>query len=348
MSNEEGLSIKKSTAISSYFSNRRFSGALSQSVEILLRDYDQCCMQHQLTRQQRAEFFVNVLSEEARTFFLLTVRKGMTFDDICEFMLKEYNSKARQLQVRRSIQPLLMDPFMVENQIASPSVAHTKMVDDVNRLTPQCHPSFRDVDHKISYLRSAILGKIWSASAINKVDSGGVSWRQFVTDIHDTISIEAEVASANTNSTHIGQYAVDPRLLKPSATCTTLTFKEARRKGVCRICNDKWAPGHKCNRARMRQATFERLRRRKNHTHIISDFKSALESATDIIVTENIDDVMDSVKNFHVEQDISNVKADLGDEDSFDDSAEQEHLTHFLSNAFSPTPSITNNCVDFC
>lgn len=50
------------------------SRVLSESIEITLRDFDQCSVQYRLTPQQRAEFFVNILAGEARTFFLTNVR----------------------------------------------------------------------------------------------------------------------------------------------------------------------------------------------------------------------------------------------------------------------------------
>ena len=91
----ESLSLKKSTAVTSYFNNRRFNGDLSQSIEITLRDFDQCSLQYRLTSQQRADFFINTLADEARTFFLTNVQYGMSFHDIKSFMLKEYNSNSR-------------------------------------------------------------------------------------------------------------------------------------------------------------------------------------------------------------------------------------------------------------
>ena len=154
---QKGLSIKKSTAVTSYFNNRRFAGVLLESIEIALRDFEQCLMQHRLTGRQRAEFFVNSLFDEARTFSLSNFRVGMSFYDIKKFMLEEYNSNACQIQVRRILLSLRIDTFMREHQIRSSTTALTRMVDFINRLSSQCSPAFRDNDHKISNLRYAEL-----------------------------------------------------------------------------------------------------------------------------------------------------------------------------------------------
>ena len=137
---QEGLSIKKSTAVTPYFNNRGFSGALSESIDITLRDSEQCSMQYRLTGRRRVEFFVNILSGGARTFFLSNDRLGMSFYDIKHFMLEEYNFNAGQIQVRRILKSLRIDTFMQEHQIRSFATALTRMVDYINRLSPQFHP----------------------------------------------------------------------------------------------------------------------------------------------------------------------------------------------------------------
>ena len=118
-------------------------------------------MQYRLTGRQGTEFVVKILSDDQRTFSLTNVRLGMSFYDIKRFMLEEYNSNARQIQVSRMLRSLRIDTFMQEHQIRSTDAALKRMVDYINRLLPQCPTAFRDNDHRISNLRSAALAKRW-------------------------------------------------------------------------------------------------------------------------------------------------------------------------------------------
>lgn len=42
----ESMLIKKSTAMTSYFNNQRFTWVLSESIKIMLREFDQCSVQY--------------------------------------------------------------------------------------------------------------------------------------------------------------------------------------------------------------------------------------------------------------------------------------------------------------
>ncbi len=118
--------ITKYFAMNSFFKNRRITGALSESIAITFRDYDQFSIQYCLISQQRENFFVNILANEARTIFLSNVGHVMLFKEIENVMLKEYSSNSSQLQVQWLSQTMHIDTFMAENEIGNPSDALKK------------------------------------------------------------------------------------------------------------------------------------------------------------------------------------------------------------------------------
>ena len=65
---------RKATNVLQYFKDNKFTGDLSQSIEMTLRDYKVCARQHRLNLKQKADFFINVLSGPARTFFFKNAR----------------------------------------------------------------------------------------------------------------------------------------------------------------------------------------------------------------------------------------------------------------------------------
>lgn len=133
---DEDMVIKKSTAVTSCSRNCWFSGQLSESIDIRLRDSDQCMIQYRLSPVQRADFFIIVLVGDARTFFLTNVSIVMNLQEIRKFMLDEHNSNSRQIQLRRILQSLSIFTFMPGKNISSPAIALSSTVVYINRLSP--------------------------------------------------------------------------------------------------------------------------------------------------------------------------------------------------------------------
>ena len=103
-----------------------------------IRVYNVCAIQLQLSEYQKADFFVNVFSGPARTFFFENARNDMTYDDVATLIVQEYDSDARQLQVHSELDNLRLDVHMAEKGITEHSAGLTSVVHEINALTPQC------------------------------------------------------------------------------------------------------------------------------------------------------------------------------------------------------------------
>ena len=77
-----------------------------------IRDYNVCANQLELTKTQKADFFVNTFGGSARTFFFESARDEMTYDRITTLMIKEYDCDIRQLSVH-SLLGLRLEMTMV-------------------------------------------------------------------------------------------------------------------------------------------------------------------------------------------------------------------------------------------
>lgn len=156
--------------------DNKFKGDLSQSIQTSLKPYQICCRQYSLSQAQKADFLVHAFDGPARTFFFNNTLETMMFQERCAVMLKEYNSDARQLQVKGKIDNLRLKTFMEEKDISEVSEGLSQLVELVEELTPQCHPDFRPDPHKISYLRKAVADfKSWSHNPIQSITSRGYS-----------------------------------------------------------------------------------------------------------------------------------------------------------------------------
>lgn len=67
-------------------------------------------------------------------------------------MLTVYVSGARHLQVKLTLKKLHLRNFKKERNIVDVSEGLAKMVELINKLSPQCPPGFRSDSYKIKYL----------------------------------------------------------------------------------------------------------------------------------------------------------------------------------------------------
>ena len=130
----EGADTRKANYVSQQFAGRKFKGDLKQSIDLLLRDYEACARQHQLTAAQKAEYFINTLEGPARTYHLNHFVFGMTYDEVAEMMRREYDSDSRQLQVQNKLECINLETFMADNSLTTHTQGLTKLVEEIELL----------------------------------------------------------------------------------------------------------------------------------------------------------------------------------------------------------------------
>ena len=80
---------KKASYVQQCFKDRKFTDDLTQSIELVLKDYNVCARQHKLSRAQMADYLINVLDGSARTFFFNNVQDDMAFAKTTSLMVCE-------------------------------------------------------------------------------------------------------------------------------------------------------------------------------------------------------------------------------------------------------------------
>ncbi len=83
-----------------------------------------------------ATYFSVCLSDPAREFVLVNVKPGMTFEEIEELIVSEYNSTSRQLQVRRKLESLRIPSIIAEEGFTSKEVVLTEAINAIESLEP--------------------------------------------------------------------------------------------------------------------------------------------------------------------------------------------------------------------
>ena len=301
-------SSKKANYVQQMFKDCRFTGEISQDISETLRMYDICARQHNLSRSQKADFFVHVFDGPARKYFFDNVDESLQFHEMANFMIKEYISDARQLQVKGTLESLRLRKFMTEKGIDDVSEGLTKLVELINELSPQCPRDFRSDSHKIDFLRKAVLEyQEWSKIPIQSITSQGYSFNGFATALHEAIQNlrQFHLITGLPNDTHLsaevqtnlmqygrkpstnryGRRTVSSRGKRPESYSSR--FDEARRRNTCYKCGaENWTKNHRCKKGAIVSHARERLRNGESSIHLVADLVQQLEG--DIIEEESV------------------------------------------------------------
>ena len=88
-----------------------------ESITVTIRHYRHCFVMYNLDDAAMAKNFASPLLDSACAFFLEAVQPGMTFDKIKFFMLAEFNSTSRQIQIRRKLNALRIELIIREKSL---------------------------------------------------------------------------------------------------------------------------------------------------------------------------------------------------------------------------------------
>ena len=304
---DTGEDTRKASYVSQHFRDNQFKGGLTQSIDLTLRDYNICSRQHRLSPSQKADCFVNILDGPARTFFFNKAQDDMSFEQMAEMMVAEFNSNARQIQVYGILSTLTISSMMAEHELTSFTEGLTKVVSTIEEMAPQCLPHFRSEPHKIGYFCKAVLVHTSSKTPKSNIVAAQYSFNGLITAIREHMLLEEEILSVSRRPTDIQhssaddifvqQYGRNPRYVqkypprdeykggpqsngsRPPNTPFPSggTFEESRRRNECHKCRTPWRPGHRCKSGSIRNQVRQRMINGESAVHVMSDFVASLE-----------------------------------------------------------------------
>ena len=212
---------KKATGVQQYFRDDKFKGDLDQSIVNTVRDYEICANQLRFNPRDRAEFFICIFSGPARNFFFENINPRMTYEQMRNVMINEYDSDARRLQVQSELENLRLADLMAEKSITDQSAGLTELVDKINSMVPQCPPEFRSEQNKIRFLRGSVLGMPWASNPIAQITTAKYSFNGFVTALRESLQLMREQvrikpmpSRAFSNEVLFQRYGRDPRQVR--------------------------------------------------------------------------------------------------------------------------------------
>ena len=275
-----------------------------------------------------------MLEGPARTFFFNNAKDEMEFTEMETLLVHEYNSNARQTQVRIKLESLSFEKFMVEESIEDTGKGLTKMVELIEDLSPQAPNSFRDDSHKIGYLRKALTTQTRAHGPISRIVSHKYSFNEFVLSLHEIVAMEVEIAKEkakdNTVHTHLSdellsffqRYGRNPKDLSrgrpnPKTRRNSFdkkAFEEAHKKNVCVFCKSPWKPGHPCHKREMAGWARAKIEGGTSAVHVLTELIDTLNEYDTI--SDASTNPVDVDKNESIPSGFTDAKYELSQFDS--------------------------------
>lgn len=198
-------------------------GELSEYIEEKLQMYFICAMQYKLSRTQKAEFFIHVLSGPTRRIFLdhCFYRDFRSLYDMARIMAEEHGSDARWMQVKGTLETLFLRKFMAKTDISDVLTVPKKLVEHINVLAAQ-HPRDFSLDiRKIDYLRKAVTEFTeWSQIPVESITARRYTFTKFVHSLHESNQRLCHIQWINGRSS-----ALDPFFISKYPIVTAYTVR---------------------------------------------------------------------------------------------------------------------------
>lgn len=286
-------STKKASSVHSYFKDSKFTGDRSSTEPLLsihhtIRDYEVCANQLQLTPKQKADYFINAFAGSAREFFFENCNMSMTYRQLVDVMLTEYDSDARQLEAQAEVESLSLETLMEQEEITNLNIGLDHLITKINTLTPQCPREFRSNKNKVRFLRSAVIKQRWADQAVGQITTAKLNYNQFVTALREQLQLHLERSSQDPEtptSTLYQQYGRKP--YKPrgrkqvrfsNGSSRKNPFDKHGKRMLCHVCgsDEHLANFHKNNG--IRDDVRDKLEKGVPTLNIVHELVSALEN----------------------------------------------------------------------
>lgn len=290
IANREHDNPKKASYAVQMMRDSKLNGDIRKDTKETIKLYEICIRQYMLTERQRSEFFIHAFEGSARRFSLEKTSPTVPFGTMDDIMIAEYDSDARKIYVKATLELVRLRSFMRENGTQDVTDGLTKLVEHINELAPQCPMRFQKDASKTDYLRRAVAEfQDWAKIPISNINSQNLTVNSFATALHEFIQNLKQLSQLSGRFFHIWasslatRKTVDTRMmrydLKPRhvhwkdgkghrrttkavavSRYSAKTLQEARRRSECIRCGEPWSKEHKCAEYAARQYTENCMR----------------------------------------------------------------------------------------
>ena len=128
----------------------KFHGNVGECWQEYVDEYRRVARDYGLTQHQKLDYLHNLLSGDAKRFYLDVVDGYASgFQQIVEMVQGEYNSTVRHIRVKNYLNKLRLTQFEPEGMETSDS--SEKIYKTITKLSRQVQRAFRGEEHKVEF-----------------------------------------------------------------------------------------------------------------------------------------------------------------------------------------------------
>lgn len=205
------------------FRDSLYTGALEQSIEMALREYDICARHHRYNPAQKAHYFLSFLDDPALRASFSHASESRAFQVMATVTADKFNSDSCQLPVYARLSNLRTGINLSESKLMPLSETMIKAVAAIEMNASQYPSHFSSEPHEITHHRHAVIRQNWACTPSSSEAKAQYSFSGFVTELCESMQLEDKMISARDNgsnsvalSNFIQQYARNARYIRDS------------------------------------------------------------------------------------------------------------------------------------
>lgn len=188
----------------------KFSGSLGEAWTECVTEHQQVARDYDLSQNQRFQYMHNILSGDAKRFYLDKVQSYATsFNPAVDMVITEYNSVVRQNRVKNYLAGYRMSALLREGVSEAAALEQTYIT--ITKLTPEM-PCFHQGDaHKVEFLRNAVVGSPLATEPLTWTAALGLSFQQLYGELEAALHLHKEARLAVAHASASGHGPQDVR-----------------------------------------------------------------------------------------------------------------------------------------
>jgi hypothetical protein len=124
--------------------------------------------------------------DNAKRFFTRNIQVNInSFNEASAIMEQEFHSISRRNRISNHLQSLRITHFIRSDCNTSDAVE--KLHGEILKLSTQVPMHYRAEEHRIEYLRSAVIGMSWAHEPLSSVTAGGMSYQDLYSQLEYSI-----------------------------------------------------------------------------------------------------------------------------------------------------------------
>ncbi len=173
----------------------KFSGNLGEAWMEYVAEYQQVARDYDLNQEQRFQYMHNILSGDAKRFYLDKVQSYATsFNQAVDMVSAEYNSIVRQNRVKNYLVGYRMSTLISDGVTEAAALEQTYKT--ITKLAPQVPRSHQGDAHKVEFSRNAVVGSPWATEPLSRIATHGLTFQQLYGELEAALHLHKEARLA--------------------------------------------------------------------------------------------------------------------------------------------------------